>query len=171
MLIELRRRVAEIIYPEGPQERRRLERRTELDGLTGLGNKQALEQALPLAECDPDIAILIFDLNNLGRANKVEGHRRGDALIRRAARTIQVLTKQLTGQCRAFRFGGDEFVVISDIACAWELTQEIRKGFGKHTLLDGTVVSLSGIHGYTFKEADGLLQEVKLKHKEREKGR
>lgn len=169
MFIELRKQLAELIYPEGPQERRGLERRVLMDGLTGLGNKQALELALPAAELDPNIAVLVFDLNNLGRANKLDGHYRGDALIRRAGRTLSLLTKKLTGQCRAFRFGGDEFVVLTDAAYAAELTEALREGYGKQRVSDGTVVSLSGTYGETFRKAERLLQWKKHEHKEQEK--
>lgn len=170
MFIELRRKLSEVIYPEGPQERRGLERRTLTDGLTGLGNKEALELALPAAEIDPNISVIVFDLNNLGRANKVDGHRRGDALIRRAGRTLKLLTTKLTGQCRAFRFGGDEFVVLTDVAYAAELTLALREGYGKQQASDGTVVSLTGTHGDTFKNADWFLQELKQTHKNQEYG-
>jgi diguanylate cyclase (GGDEF)-like protein len=139
------------------------------DALTGLGNKQALELALPEAELDPKIAVLVFDLNHLGRANKVEGHRRGDALIRRAGRTIRLLTTKLTGQCRAFRFGGDEFVVLTDAAYAAELVEALREGYGRHTMSDETVVSLSGFYGPTFEYADSYLQELKRWNKQSDK--
>lgn len=168
MLRNLRQRIAELIYPEGPVERRGLERRAEVDPLTGLGNKAALELALPLAELDPGVSILVFDMNNLGRANKVDGHKRGDALIRRAGKTISLFTKQLTGQCRAFRFGGDEFVVFTDTAHARELCVILRERFGSHRISDGTWVSLTGSPGRTFAEADEYLQELKLEHKEQE---
>ncbi len=169
MFLELRRKLSELIYPEGPQERRGLERRSLTDTLTGLGNRQALELALPAAEFDPNISILIFDLNHLGWANKKDGHLRGDALIRRAGRTLQVLTKKLTGQCRAFRFGGDEFVVLTDTAYAAELTQALREGYGKQRVSDGTVVSLSGTYGATFRKAERMLQWKKFEHKQEEK--
>lgn len=165
MFLALRQRLAELIYPEGPQERRGLERRAYTDALTGLGNKTALELALPAAELDPNISVLVFDMNNLGRANKVDGHKRGDALIRRAGRTIRILTKHLTGGCRAFRYGGDEFVVLADVAYALELVSELRNGFGKHVLSDGTVVSLSGSFANTFDYADETLQTIKRAEK------
>lgn len=168
MLIELRRKLAELIYPEGPNERRGLERRTLTDALTGLGNKAALELALPAAEFDPNISVLVFDLNNLGLANKVDGHKRGDALVRRAGRTINLFTTRLTGGCRAFRFGGDEFVVLTDAAYGPELAAILREEYGKHTLTDGTTVSLSGSCGRTFAEADLYLQDIKRRHKQEE---
>lgn len=168
MFIPLRRKLAELIYPEGPSERRGLERRTLTDGLTGLGNVQALELALPLAEADPNISVIVFDLNNLGRANKVDGHAKGSALIRRAGRTLSVLTTKLTGQCRAFRFGGDEFVVLTDAAYGPELTDLLRQGYGKQLLSDGTSVSLTGSCGRTFGEADFMLQDIKRRHKQEE---
>lgn len=161
MLKRLRQALAEAIYPEGPKERRGLERQTLIDPFTGLGNKKALELALPLAEADPEISVLVFDLNNLGRANKVDGHKRGDALIRRAARTLQVVTKNLTGQCRAFRFGGDEFVVFCDKAYDSELIDALREGFGVHRLSDGVTVSLTGSFGSSFVEAEHRLQFFK----------
>lgn len=165
MLTTMRRKISELIYPEGPRERRGLERRVLVDPLTGLGNRRALEMALPAAELDPNVSVVIFDLNNLGRANKVDGHKRGDELIRRAGKTLQIFTKKLTGQCRAFRFGGDEFVVLTDVAFAEELTGELRSWYGRKTLSDGTVVSLTGSCGPTFDRAEDRLQQEKARHK------
>lgn len=169
MFTLLRQRLAELIYPEGPSERRSLERGVLTDALTGLGNKRALELALPTAERDPNTSVLIFDMNNLGRANKVDGHRRGDALIRRAGRTLTLLTKKLTGGSRAFRFGGDEFLILTDAAYGPVLAAAIREGFGKHRLSDGTLVSFTGSYGRTFEEADEMLQELKAQHKSEER--
>lgn len=168
MFITLRKCLAELIYPEGPQERRGLERRALTDRLTGLGNREALALALPLAEADPNVSVLVFDMNHLGRANKLHGHRFGDRLIRRAGRTISIVTKQLTGGCRAFRYGGDEFVVLADVAYAMELVSVLRDKFGKHLLLDGTVVSLSGSFASSFAYADETLQTIKRAEKKKD---
>ena len=169
MLTSLRKAIAEAVYPEGPRERRSLERLTNIDPLTGLGNKRALMLALPAAEADPEVAVLIFDMNNLGQANKVLGHKAGDRLITRAARTIQLFTKQLTGAGRTFRFGGDEFVVLCDVAVAYDLVYMLREKFGTHELPGGTVVSLTGSVSDTLSGADYELQKIKKMHKRLER--
>jgi GGDEF domain-containing protein len=165
MLAKVRETIANTIYPEGRNERRSLERLANIDELTGLGNKRALMLALPGAEANPEVAVLMFDMNNLGKANKYDGHKAGDAYIKRAARAIQIFTKQLTGATRAFRFGGDEFVVFCDIAYAAELISIICKQHGKARLSDGSFVSLTGAAGGTLLEADAKLQPLKLAQK------
>lgn len=168
MLNAIREQLANTIYPEGRNERRSLERLANIDELTGLGNKRALMLALPGAEADPEVAILMFDMNNLGLANKYEGHKAGDRLIRRAARTIQIITKQLTGAARAFRFGGDEFVVFCDVAYSKLLCDEITQSFGAYEMRSRTMVTLTGSPGDTLAEADAKLQPLKRAQKQLE---
>jgi diguanylate cyclase (GGDEF)-like protein len=165
MLNAMRERIANTIFPEGRTERRSLERLANVDELTGLGNKRALMLALPAAERDPQVAILMFDMNNLGLANKFEGHKAGDRLIRRAARTIQIITKQLTGSARAFRFGGDEFVVFCDIAYAQELCNAIMRSFGSYEMQSRVTVQLIGTVGVSLTDADSRLQPFKKQTK------
>lgn len=91
----------------------RIEKDAYHDALTGLKNKTAyltLER-----ELDADIqaggaafGIIMVDVNFLKRVNDTYGHERGDAYLQSAVGLIC----EVFGQERAFRVGGDEFVVV-----------------------------------------------------------
>jgi diguanylate cyclase (GGDEF)-like protein len=85
-----------------------------IDPLTGLGNRRALEEALPLAvaaarRTGEPLAVLVGDLDDFKGVNDIHGHQAGDDLLRRAARSMNAALR-LSDPC--FRFGGDEFVAI-----------------------------------------------------------
>jgi len=52
--------------------------------------------------------IIFFDVNGLKNVNDSLGHREGDRLLRMIGRKMFLISK---GKC--FRFGGDEFVVLT----------------------------------------------------------
>lgn len=165
MLTAVRENIANMIYPEGREERRSLERLSNTDALTGLGNKRAFELALPTAERDKTISVILFDLNNIGLANKLEGHDIGDFLIRTAALQIKTLSEIMTGSERAFRFGGDEFVALVPAEMAYEFAKQVRFSFDTYKLPNGQIVSITGSVGNTFRAADENLQALKARHK------
>jgi diguanylate cyclase (GGDEF)-like protein len=160
----LRERIAYIIFPEGRNERRSLKRLAETDELTGLGNYRALKKAL--ATVDKNTSIIVFDLNNLGQANKANGHERGNWLLRRASHAIKRITKRMTGSTRGFRFGGDEFVVLTDSATADIIRDQIVHLYGSYKMNDGSTVSMTGSVGNTFETADAQLMDLKSLRKQ-----
>ncbi|MFI5261017.1 MAG: putative bifunctional diguanylate cyclase/phosphodiesterase [Candidatus Limnocylindrales bacterium] len=85
-----------------------------LDGLTGLGNQRAFQEAFErcLAAGQRDhqaVALLLIDLDDFKRVNDTDGHSAGDELLRRFARLMQGTVRRTD---RAFRLGGDEFGVL-----------------------------------------------------------
>jgi diguanylate cyclase (GGDEF)-like protein len=159
-MVQVRRKVAEMLCPEIEVERRELHRLAEVDELTGLANRRAFERALPEAERDPWTAVAVFDLNNLGLANKLAGHMEGDARIVWAAEVMQTVASALGSPERCFRIGGDEFVVLCPIGTARELVRTVTEVHG-HVDVGGVRVSLGGSWGSTFIEADAKLQGEK----------
>lgn len=83
------------------------------DVLTGLKNKASFEKELYELNSElnkiSNIAIIVFDLNNLKIINDTYGHNEGDRLLHIAAEMIEEHFNPLG---RAFRVGGDEFTVI-----------------------------------------------------------
>lgn len=159
MLSIVRATLADVIYPEGREERRSLFRMANVDQLTGLGNRRAFEAAMETASKDPGVVIAVFDLNNLGLANKARGHTHGDSLIRYAA---IALTEVFS---RVFRIGGDEFVVIANRSGVERDVERAENYFGSCPE-SGFEVSLSGTYGETFDEADAKLQKRKAERKQ-----
>jgi diguanylate cyclase (GGDEF)-like protein len=94
---------------------RALRAAARLDGLTGLGNRQAVQEALEIAIRETNVnagercGVLMMDLNGFKQVNDVYGHHRGDALLQEIARRLHanVIEYDTPG-----RLGGDEFAVV-----------------------------------------------------------
>lgn len=177
---ERRRELADRIYPEGRQmrldlekerkERRSLQRASEIDPLTKLPNDQALNRALPTAEADPYIYVLLFDGDNFGQINKVKGHEAGDLAIIEMAQAIRQAAVENGVGARVFRRGrGDEFAVLAPKANARRIIKRAEELFGHHSY-PGFVVSLTGASGSTFAQADTRLQPAKEARKRKHPG-
>jgi diguanylate cyclase (GGDEF)-like protein len=85
------------------------------DGLSGLPNRMAvfeeLDEAIQRVSEESMAAVLFVDLDGLKALNDTLGHSRTDEMIREMGERLSVAvpTKDFVG-----RFGGDEFVVISE---------------------------------------------------------
>ncbi len=101
------------------------------DSLTGLGNRMRLDEDLAAtAEAAQrygrPYAIAIFDLDDFKAINDVYGHAAGDEALRRIGALIR---SGCRGTDRAYRFGGEEFVVLmpeQSIAGAHVAAERIR---------------------------------------------
>ena len=87
------------------------------DALTGFKNSTAYAEAKEelerqIAEGDAKFGILMVDINDLKLVNDKYGHKNGNQLIVRAAKMIS----SVFYRSRAYRVGGDEFVVILENA-------------------------------------------------------
>lgn len=85
-----------------------------LDGLTGLGNHRAFQEALDdqlaIARVEgASLALLMIDVDDLKKTNDRGGHMAGDEILRALA---QILRANLRRSDRAFRIGGDEFALL-----------------------------------------------------------
>ena len=94
---------------------------SEHDRLTGLYNKgKYLSMMQDFFPGCRSIAIYNMDLNYLKRTNDNLGHEAGDALLVKAARSLQGVEREnLCG----FRMGGDEYMLIG-----WDLSEEEANG-------------------------------------------
>lgn len=111
--IELRARVRVALRTKSLQDL--LEQRAHLDGLTGLGNRMALEERLRIewAACRRrkcPLAVFITDLDHFKRINDQFGHYAGDEILRRVSTVLREVTRTVDFVAR---YGGEEFVVIA----------------------------------------------------------
>ena len=89
---------------------KQMESLAEIDGMTGLYNRSKYLRIINNSyESQENIAVIFWDVNNLKKTNDTKGHETGDVLIRTIADSIHMLT---TDEHKAFRIGGDEFVMI-----------------------------------------------------------
>lgn len=98
---------------------------SERDGLTGLYNRVRLveyqKNTYPnLNSC----AVIFFDIDNLKITNDTLGHKAGDLLIKVASKSIKSI---LNENSHAYRYGGDEFIVIVDNATMDDVNNMIEK--------------------------------------------
>jgi diguanylate cyclase (GGDEF)-like protein len=113
-----------------------LKQSSTTDYLTNLGNRASLYDVLEYEisrikrysrDGKTSIALLFIDLDNFKFFNDTYGHAAGDALLVQVSRTIRGVIRHID---TAFRYGGDEFVVIlpeTDEDGAGELGQRLIK--------------------------------------------
>ena len=102
-----------------------------IDGLTGIGNRRALDRDL-LRSCQQarteavTVSVLSVDVDRFKDVNDRFGHVAGDEVLQEVAR-------RLTAHCRSgdvvTRFGGDEFVAVlvgADVEAASAIAQRLR---------------------------------------------
>ncbi len=135
--MELRARVRAALRTKYFQDL--LESQAHLDGLTGLGNRRALENHLPIAwescrRSGTPLSILIADLDRFKKINDTYGHAAGDEVLRRAALTLRNSVR--AGEFVA-RYGGEELVVVAshcDQAGAILIAERFRNGLAGLTI-------------------------------------
>jgi diguanylate cyclase (GGDEF)-like protein len=109
-------------------------RRSTLDPLTGLFNRNALEQRLAELDGQPSNeeeglshALLLCDLDHFKRINDLLGHAAGDAVLQDIAYTMRAA---LRAGDSIYRVGGEEVLVIlpgADEEAALEIAERVRQ--------------------------------------------
>jgi diguanylate cyclase (GGDEF)-like protein/PAS domain S-box-containing protein len=94
----------------------RLEALSRHDPLTGLGNRNELEDAWHKvlsrsSRSSRNIALLLMDLNNFKPINDTHGHAVGDKVLQEVAARLRKIVR---ASDTVVRLGGDEFVVLVD---------------------------------------------------------
>lgn len=90
------------------------DRLARVDALTGLANRRALDDALEREAAragrgNTELAIVVADIDAFKAVNDTAGHEAGDACLQGVA---GVLRRELRRPDLAFRWGGDEFVLL-----------------------------------------------------------
>lgn len=145
--IELRARVRAALRMKHLQDQ--LEEQAHLDGLTGLGNRHAMQDRLAAewAACrrrGSPLALLIADLDHFKRINDEHGHSAGDEVLRRVAQTLR---SSVRASDLVARYGGEEFVVIApecDLSGALILAERFRANLAAlRVVVGGRVLTLT----------------------------
>ncbi len=94
--------------------RRRAEQKSNTDSLTDLGNRYMLENDIcrMMKNCiqlKKSVAVGILDVDCFKEHNDTYGHLQGDDSLRKVAEVLKDETKK---EGAAYRFGGDEFVIL-----------------------------------------------------------
>lgn len=130
------------------------EERALTDGLTGLGNRRALDRALDrqLAAGQP-FALVHMDLDHFKPVNDRLGHAAGDHVLSRVADVLRAVTREGDQIARA---GGDEFVLllpgIATEARLQSVARRILRGIERPIRYEGTVCRISASLGAVIAE-------------------
>ncbi len=117
---------------------RALSRLAHVDALTGLGNRRSFEAELAreverARRFEHDLSIVMIDLDHFKLINDRHGHAVGDQVLASFGEMVRDLLR--TSDC-AFRYGGEEFVIIAPETSATKavtLAERIRLTFTERT--------------------------------------
>ena len=112
------------------------------DDLTGLLNRRAVKQVFNRLDGEfrkegAEYAVVMMDVDKFKSINDLFGHNLGDSVLKNMAASI---TKSIRSEDYAFRFGGDEFLLI---------LPHVNKETA-HEICERIEVGLQNIQGYAF---------------------
>jgi two-component system, cell cycle response regulator len=168
------------------QYQQNLEYQTQVDSLTGLFNRRALERKITeeferAKRYGHPLSVLILDIDNFKQINDTYGHHGGDKALVKISETLREKTRRSDFPSR---YGGEEFVLIlpesdqeSAVQAATKIHDEIRScRFGtpeKPFLLTVSIgLSSTSLKDYSdwrqmIEDADGALYHAKNTGKDR----
>ena len=125
------------------------------DRLTGLRNRLALDEDVIKIVGKP-LVVYMCDINYFKRINDTYGHTTGDAIIREVSRNIKIIFPFN----RCYRYGGDEFLIISELPVEENFSENVFsvKYNNNGTVLD-VLVSVGFVEG-TARDREGLFELI-----------
>jgi len=136
------------------------EQRARIDELTGLFNRRHFEERLKEevsrhSRYGDIFSIFLLDLDNFKTYNDIYGHHSGDILLNQIGKIIRSSVRDAD---QAFRYGGDEFVVIlphTIMDDAWVVADRVRQRIAEEMEKSEIAVTCSiGLASYP---SDGVI--------------
>lgn len=132
------------------------------DELTGLLNRRAIERIIGKQESlfsteGVEYAAIMIDIDNFKNINDNYGHHLGDLALKNVAECIQ---KSIRSTDYAFRFGGDEFLIVLsgvDKVKAYQICTDIQKEL-QEKQGDGLLITVSA--GYSLRSESLTVAEL-----------
>jgi diguanylate cyclase (GGDEF)-like protein len=148
------------------------------DALTGLPNRRAFEERLPVelaraARSERPLALVLLDLDGFKGVNDRLGHPAGDEVLRDVARILDA--SRSADDC--FRIGGDEFAILmpeTEAIHARTAAERVADQIRSAQLGDGMIGASYGLAASTNRDSDTLVaaaDRVLLAAKDRLYGR
>ena len=146
------------------------------DNLTGVDNRRSFDEQLAIEfevarARERELALLVIDIDHFKRLNDTRGHAEGDRALRALA---AILRKHTHKPDVAFRYGGEEFVVLmpgASAESALALAEQLRESVAAETASDHALTVSIGIAAMSdrratsaedlFREADSALYAAK----------
>ncbi|MDT8429139.1 MAG: GGDEF domain-containing protein [Pseudomonadales bacterium] len=137
------------------------------DPLTLVGNRLAMDEAISMAfykheRHGTEVSLLMLDLDFFKSVNDAHGHAAGDRVLLEFA---QLIKNRLRTSDQLFRFGGEEFVILTentDQANATALAEDIRELVSAMNFVDtGSITVSIGVAQLRLEESvDGWLKRA-----------
>lgn len=142
------------------------------DALTGLPNRRALMEQLPVAQkraqrAGHALALLFIDLDGFKAVNDSRGHEAGDRLLEHVARSLRGAVRETDG---VYRLAGDEFTVVLENvqqACdAVAIAEKLIRAVSQPVRVCGSQVQVGASIGIAMYapgsalDADALIKEA-----------
>ena len=153
---------------------------SHVDALTQTKNRFALRKDFE-SYIGAEIDLMIFDIDNFKNINDTYGHSFGDEMLRIVGQKV----KETFGEEYCYRFGGDEFVVISKDDSVTSFTDKIEDlmKLTSKIVIEGKEIDVCLSAGFTYgvptntgdlrlmiKSADELLYKIKKNGKNNYEG-
>jgi len=139
-------------------------RQSRLDALTGLPNRRAFEERLPVelsraSRQGRPVALCLIDLDGFKSVNDSLGHPAGDDVLRQVAQILD--DSRLADDC--FRIGGDEFAILMPGTTAEEAqvaAARVVERIAGAALGEGAIAASFGIATSADVDAPALLEKA-----------
>lgn len=156
-LLRCNQQQLEKMHADLVEQKKRLEVISITDELTGLYNRWHLKAVLKQEfqrskRYDTDLSCLMFDLDHFKVLNDKYGHDYGDTVLRNFA---NILIKSIRLSDLAFRYGGDEFLILlpqTNIEGAVQTGEKIRMLCATEKLKETNALVTVSIGGASLKE-------------------
>ncbi|OIU72646.1 hypothetical protein BHE18_07185 [Rossellomorea aquimaris] len=130
------------------------------DQLTGIWNRKALDEHLPLfvqsmEESERELSVLYLDLDRFKFVNDTLGLTGGDRVLKNIAQRLATLTDE---DCLLYRQGGDEFIFLlknSSLEDTKKKAMEVLSLFQQSFMMEGQEFYISPSMGISRYPADG----------------
>jgi diguanylate cyclase (GGDEF)-like protein len=138
------------------------------DPLTGLGNRRSLDEALTLCEQAPceELTVELFDIDHFKMFNDAFGHQAGDDCLQRIAAIVQGQLRERADY--AFRFGGEEFLVIlraTDLSAGIAIAERLRRAIEEAAIPNPALSSQAAVtasFGIACAKVDAEMRTVEI---------
>ena len=101
---------------------------SKYDGLTQLLSRKVFNKSLEKSGKSPnEYAVVMIDIDNFKNINDTYGHIAGDTVLQRLG---QIISREMKQDCKAFRYGGEEFTLLlrkSAVAETEIIAERIRR--------------------------------------------
>ncbi|MGN0955306.1 EAL domain-containing protein [Dialister sp.] len=136
-----------------------LKKISHVDQLTGLMNRRSFMECVRALPEGKQVAFFFGDMNGLKQINDTKGHEAGDEALVNLSRIMAAMV----GRKRAFRMGGDEFIMVLEDGDA-EKAEQLERELKEKLHLQGLSIAMGcALRTAPIHDIDSLITEMDKK--------